>query len=81
MLTSANLCWFNSNHTHYKPQNIPADGDIQIAYNDKVWNLKALCEELGLNYSTVHKRLRKYGWTLKKALDFKACEWILKDNK
>ena len=55
--------------------------EYKIAYNDKVWNLKALCEELGLNYSTVHKRLRKYGWTLKKALDFKACKWVLKEAK
>jgi len=52
----------------------------KILYKDKEWNLKGLCEELNLNYSTVHKRIRKYGWTLQKALNFKACQWIL-DNK
>ena len=46
----------------------------------KEWNLKDLCRELELNYSTVHKRLRKYGKTLQEATECKACQWIL-DNK
>lgn len=52
----------------------------RISYKDKEWNLKDLCKELKLNYSTVHKRLRKYGWTLQKSLNCKACQWLL-DNK
>lgn len=52
----------------------------RISYKDKEWNLKDLCEELKLNYSTVHKRIKKYGKTLQEATECKACQYIL-DNK
>ncbi|MCW8932186.1 MAG: hypothetical protein OQL19_18375 [Gammaproteobacteria bacterium] len=41
---------------------------------------KELCVELNLKYDTVYKRIKKYGWSLEKATDCKACQWIL-DNK
>ena len=52
----------------------------KISYNDKEYSLKELCKELNLNYDTIYKRIKKYGWTLQRALDYKACQWIL-DNK
>ena len=57
------------NFRHYK-----------IMYENNEYNLKELCMKLGLNYDTVYKRIKKYGWTLQKSLDCKACQWIL-DNK
>lgn len=57
------------NFRHYK-----------ISYRDKEYSLKELCNELNLKYGTVYKRIKKYGWSLEKALDCKACQWIL-DNK
>lgn len=57
------------NFRHYK-----------ISYKDKEYSLKELCRELTLNYDTVYKRIKKYGWTLQRALDIKACQWIL-ENK
>ena len=56
------------NFRHYK-----------ISYQDKEYNLKELCNVLNLEYDTVYKRIKKYGWSLEKATEFKACEWILKE--
>lgn len=53
----------------------------KILYQNRVYNLKDLCVELRLNYDTVYKRIKKYGWELNKALENKACEWILKDKR
>lgn len=53
----------------------------KILYNTKEWNLKDLCNELQLNYDTVYKRIKKYNWTLQKAVNNQACEWILKEMK
>ena len=58
------------NFRHYK-----------ISYQDKEYNLKELCNELNLKYDTVYKRIKKYRWSLEKATEFKACEWILDQNK
>lgn len=58
------------NFRHYK-----------ISYQDKEYNLKELCNELNLKYDTVYKRINKYGWSLEKATEFKACNWILEKNK
>ena len=58
------------NFRHYK-----------ISYQDKEYNLKELCNELNLKYDTVYKRIKKYGWSLEKATEFKACNWILEQNK
>ena len=57
------------NFRHYK-----------IMYENNEYNLKELCMKLGLNYDTVYKRIKKYGWTLQKSLDCKACQWII-DNR
>ena len=56
------------NFRHYK-----------ISYQDKEYNLKELCNELNLKYDTVYKRINKYGWSLEKATELKACEWILSE--
>lgn len=56
------------NFRHYK-----------ISYRDKEYSLKELCNELKLKYDTVYKRIKKYGWSLEKATDCKACEWILSE--
>lgn len=53
----------------------------KIRYQNKVYNLKELCIELDLNYDTVYKRIKKYGWELSRALENKACEWILEYKK
>lgn len=58
------------NFRHYK-----------IYYKDKKYSLKELCRELNLNYDTVYKRIKKYGWTLQKALDCKSCQWILEKKE
>lgn len=58
------------NFRHYK-----------ISYQDKEYNLKELCNELNLEYDTVYKRIKKYGWSLEKATEFKACNWILEQSK
>ena len=60
----------HQNFRHYK-----------ISYQDKEYNLRELCNELNLKYDTVYKRIKKYGWSLEKATEFKACEWILEQNK
>lgn len=58
------------NFRHYK-----------ISYKDKEYSLKELCNELSLNYDTVYKRVKKYGWTLQKALDCKACQWLFENKR
>ena len=58
------------NFRHYK-----------ISYQDKEYNLRELCNELNLKYDTVYKRIKKYGWSLEKATEFKSCNWILEQNK
>lgn len=41
-----------------------------VTYNGKTQNLKQWCEELGLNYKTVHMRIRR-NWTIKQAFTAK----------
>ena len=53
----------------------------QISFNGSKYNLKELCKELCLSYDTVYKRIKKYGWSLQKATNCKACEWILSQTK
>ena len=40
-----------------------------ITYKGKTQNLKQWCEELGLNYKTVHKRIVQENWAIEKALE------------
>lgn len=61
-----------------KPKNF---NHMKIMYDNKEYNLKELCFLFGLNYSTVHKRLTKYGWELTKAIENDACEWILNNQR
>lgn len=49
----------------------------KISYNGQEWNLKNLCEKLGLKYDTIYKRIKKYGKTLQEATECDACQWIL----
>ena len=49
----------------------------KISYNNKEYNLMDLCKELSLNYDTVYKRIKKYGWSLQRATENEACNWIL----
>lgn len=52
----------------------------KISYQDKEYSLKELCVELNLKYDTVYKRIKKYGWSLEKATDCTACQYILEKD-
>jgi DNA-binding ferritin-like protein (Dps family) len=54
---------------------------LKILCENKEYSLKELCRKLELNYDTVYKRIKKYGWSLEKALNGKACQWILDNTK
>ena len=49
----------------------------KILFEGKVYSLKQLSKLLGLNYDTVYKRVKKYGWELSRALEGNAGEWLL----
>lgn len=44
-----------------------------VTYNGKTQNLKQWCEELDLNYKTVHMRIMR-GWTIERAFTIKIRE-------
>ena len=41
---------------------------VKIEYNGKTKNLSQWCRDLGLDYSRVHNRMKKLGWTFEKAI-------------
>jgi hypothetical protein len=41
----------------------------KITYKGRTQNLKQWCEELKLNYKTIHKRIAIDGWTVEKAFE------------
>lgn len=69
------------NNKGYSPENCRwVDRKVQsnnrnycrlITYKGKTQNLKQWCEELGLNYKNMHKRLFKENWSIEKAFETK----------
>lgn len=41
-----------------------------ITYNGKTQNLKQWCYELGLEYKTIHRRIKSLNWTIEKAFTY-----------
>ena len=54
-----------------KEQSNNKRNNINITINDKTQTLAQWCEELGLNYGTVRRRIKVYGWSDSEALGFK----------
>jgi hypothetical protein len=53
---------------------------IYIMHNGKRKCLAELCVDLNLNYKTIYKRIKKYGWPVDRAISTKVRAWIRKQE-
>ena len=51
-----------------KQQDRNKSNTIKVTFEGRVLPLIDLCEEKGINYGNVHRRIYKFGWTLKRAI-------------
>lgn len=48
---------------------------IPVLVDGKIKSLKEACIDLGLSYTSIYKRVRKYGWSIEEAMNKKIRKW------